>query len=249
MQIQVIPEVSALVRASATHAAAILREALERSPVARLVAATGSSQIEFLKVLTGTGDIDWSRVELFHLDEYIGIGQDHPASFRRFLIDRLIAPAGITRAHLIDGLGNPQTVAETVGRALSQAPVDLLLCGIGENGHLAFNDPPADFEATAPYLVVRLDEACRRQQVGEGWFASLDDVPETAISMSIGEILKARQIVCLAHGSRKADAIASCFSNGITPDAPASALQSHPTATIYLDAAAAAKLKTAARQG
>jgi glucosamine-6-phosphate deaminase len=242
MEIHVVETVPDLVRRGAEQAAGVLRETLATAPLARLVAATGSSQIPFLELLTAAPAIDWTRVELFHLDEYIGIGSEHPASFVRFLTDRLIRPAGIVRAHLLDGLGDPEVVARTVGAELAGAPVDLLICGIGENGHLAFNDPPADFDAQAPYLIVELDEACRRQQVGEGWFRSFEDVPTTAISMSVQQILRARRIICVAHGQRKAAAVAACFSNGVTPAAPASILQTHTGTTVYLDASAAAML-------
>jgi glucosamine-6-phosphate deaminase len=246
MRIRVVPEVPELVRVAADHAAAVLRRTLLASDGARLVAATGTSQIAFLEALVAAPGIDWTRVELFHLDEYIGIGRDHPASFRRFLEDRLIGPAGIVQRHMLDGLADPAGVARSVGESLAARPVDLLLCGIGENGHLAFNDPPADFAATAPYLIVALDEACRRQQVGEGWFGSIGEVPTHAISMSIRQILSAREIVCLVHGARKAEAVAACFSGGISPLAPASILSTHDAATVYLDREAASRLDAAA---
>ena len=242
MHIQV-RELPVLLAESATHAATTLRHALARQGQARLVAATGSSQITFLERLTREPGIDWRRVELFHLDEYIGIGAEHPASFCRFLLDRLVHPTGIERAHLIDGLGDPAEVAARVGEELNQQAVDLLICGIGENGHLAFNDPPADFSTTAPYLVVTLDDACRRQQVGEGWFPAISDVPRRAITMSIRQIVSAREIVCLAYGARKARAVGACFSGSVSPEAPASILQDHPNATVYLDPAAAAELR------
>ena len=158
--------------AAAQHAAASLREAIERTGKARVVAATGASQLDFLSALTATPGIAWPRVELFHLDEYIGLPAGHPASFRRYLREHLIDKTGITTIHFLDGEGNPDEVRRNVGHALAREPVDLLFAGIGENTHLAFNDPPADFDTTEPYIVVKLDEACRRQQVGEGWFAT-----------------------------------------------------------------------------
>jgi glucosamine-6-phosphate deaminase len=238
----VAPDPRELVRLSTRHAAETLRKALGRRSVARLVAATGSSQIAFLQALVEQPDVDWRRLEVFHLDEYIGIGTDHPASFRRFIEDRLVRPAGIERAHLLSGLEDPTKVIAEVGRALASAPVDLLICGVGENGHLAFNDPPADFETREPYIVVTLDEPCRRQQVSEGWFSSLAEVPKTAISMSIRQILTADEIICFVTGSRKAAAVANCFGREISPDAPASILRTHPNATLYLDEAAAGSL-------
>ena len=173
-------------------------------------------------------------MELFHLDEYIGIGADHPASFQRYMRERLIQPTGIVHAHLLDGMNPLKTIA-VVGEAIAAAPVDVAFAGIGENGHLAFNDPPADFETVEPFLIVNLDERARRQQVSEGWFASLEDVPRQAVSMSIHQILRARAILCIASGTRKAEAIRLCFEGEIGPMAPASALRLHPNAIAFLD--------------
>ncbi len=205
--------------------------------------ATGASQFEFLEALTSRTDIDWSRVEMFHLDEYIGLPADHPASFRRFLLERLIRPAGITRYHLLDGEADPAEVCERVGRALQSAPIDCAFIGIGENGHLAFNDPPADFSTDEPYIVVELDAACRQQQVGEGWFPSMADVPSRAITVSIQGLLDSREIICIVPDARKAQAVQRCLEGPVTPDAPASVLQTHPDTTVYLDSASAALLK------
>jgi glucosamine-6-phosphate deaminase len=205
--IRVLDDPSHLAAAAAADAAKRLREAIRGRGRARLVAATGASQILFLDRLVREPGVDWTKVEMFHLDEYIGLSIDHPASFRRYLLERLIGPAGITRYHLLDGEHDAGEVCRLVGAALQQEPVDVALAGIGENGHLAFNDPPADFEADDPYLVVRLDDRCRRQQVGEGWFARLEDVPATAISMSVRQILRARSIVCVVPDRRKADAV------------------------------------------
>src|SRR5262249_21933321 len=144
---------------------------------ARIVAATGASQIQMLDRLTHEPGIDWRRGEMVHLDEYIGLPVDHPASFRRYLLGRPIRPARIVDDQLLDGERDPREVCREVGEAIRVAPIDVALVGIGENGHLAFNDPPADFDTSAPYIVVTLDEACRRQQVGEGWFATIADVP------------------------------------------------------------------------
>ena len=207
--------------------------------------ATGASQFEFLEALTSRPDIDWSRVEMFHLDEYIGLPADHPASFRRFLLERLIRPADIRRYHLLDGEADPAEVCERVGRALQSAPIDCAFIGIGENGHLAFNDPPADFSTDEPYIVVELDAACRQQQVGEGWFPSIADVPSRAITVSIQGLLDSREIICIVPDARKAQAVQRCLEGPVTPDAPASVLQTHPDTTVYLDSASAALLKPA----
>jgi glucosamine-6-phosphate deaminase len=231
--------------AAARHAAASLRERLDGQPAVRLVAATGQSQFDFLDALTREPGIDWSRVELFHLDEYVGLSIDHPASFRKYLLERLIRKAGIVRHHLLDAETNPLDVADRVGRELAAAPVDLAFAGIGENGHLAFNDPPADFETERPYLIVTLDDACRRQQVGEGWFASVDDVPRQAISMSVRQILASREIICVAPEERKAEAVRACIEDPISPMMPASILRTHGHTTLYLDMESAALLQPA----
>lgn len=231
-----------LAQAAAQDAADALKSAIARNGRARFIAATGASQFPFLQALTERTDIDWNRTELFHLDEYIGLPVTHPASFRRYLLDRLIKPAGITKFHLLDGEADPAATCRDVGAALDEAPIDVAFVGIGENGHLAFNDPPADFETKEPYLVVNLDEACRRQQFCEGWFPSMDDVPRRAISMSIRQILKAQRIVCVVPDARKAEAVRACFTGSIRPDAPASALRAHAAVTVYLDRESAALL-------
>jgi glucosamine-6-phosphate deaminase len=180
---------------------------------------------------------------MFHLDEYLGLPADHPASFRRFLLERLIRPAGISRYHFLDGERDPDDVIAEIGRALTTAPIDCAFVGIGENGHLAFNDPPADFKTTEPYIIVQLDEACRRQQVGEGWFRSVAEVPQRAISISVRQILDAREIICVVPDARKAEAVKNSLEGPVTPDVPASILQTHPDATIYLDPESAAMLQ------
>jgi glucosamine-6-phosphate deaminase len=237
----------AMSRAAARHAATRLRERLASAGHVRLVAATGASQFEFLDALVREPGIDWARVELFHLDEYVGLSIGHPASFRKYLLERLVVPAGITTYHFLDGESDPRASADRVGSAIARQPVDLAFVGIGENGHLAFNDPPADFEADQPYLIVTLDEACRRQQVGEGWFRSIDEVPAQAISMSVQQILKSREIVCVVPDARKAQAVQACVEGPISPMAPASALRTHSNTTLYLDVDSAAQLGPASR--
>ena len=234
-----------MARVAAEQAAAILRQAVQARGKARLIAATGASQFEFLQVLTSLPGIPWQQVEMFHLDEYIGLPASHPASFRRFLQERLIQKAGITRYHLLDGEQDVAEVMRRTGQALLSEPVDVAFVGIGENGHLAFNDPPADFETEEPYLVVNLDEACRRQQLGEGWFAALADVPKRAISMSVRQILKAKRILCIVPDARKAVAVKACFEGDIGPQAPASVLRTHADTTVYLDRHSAALLHPA----
>ena len=240
MNIRTFEDKRALGQAAAGDAASAMLAAIDKRGAARIVAATGASQFEFLDELTGNPSLDWTRVEMFHLDEYVSLPETHPASFRRYLRERLIDRTGLRRYHLLDGDADLARVTVDVGRALVAAPIDVAFVGIGENAHLAFNDPPADFETEAPYLVVELDEACRRQQVGEGWFASLDDVPTRAITMSIRQILKAREILCVVPDARKAAAVQACLQGPVTPQSPASILRTHPRATIYLDRGSAA---------
>jgi glucosamine-6-phosphate deaminase len=247
MQIQTYVDRSSMSRAAARHAADRLQNAIRERGDVRIIAATGASQFSFLESLTATPDIDWGRVEMFHLDEYVGLPLEHPASFRKYLIERLINTTGMTRYHLLDGEGDPAAVAEEAGREISKAPIDLAFVGIGENGHLAFNDPPADFVTETPYLIVTLDEACRRQQVGEGWFRSVADVPRQAISMSVRQILKTREIICIVPDARKAEAVRACVEGDISPNAPASILRTHAGTTLYLDRESALLLSAAAR--
>src|SRR5215212_2975499 len=242
MRIQIEPDRKAMSAAAAAHGAEVLRDAIARRGAARLVAATGASQLEFLAALTSLPGIDWPRVELFHLDEYVGIREDHPASFRRYLRENLIDRTGISKYHFLDAERDVDSVRTRVGQELAREEVDVMFAGIGENGHLAFNDPPADFVTTEPYIVVKLDEACRRQQVGEGWFAKLEDVPETAISMSIQQILKARELLIVVPDARKAAAVKATLEGSIGPEVPASILRTHPNVTLYLDQAAASQL-------
>jgi glucosamine-6-phosphate deaminase len=231
--------------AAAKHAAKSLQRILSKSETVRLIAATGASQLDFLQFLTGTPGIDWNRVEMFHLDEYIGLPATHPASFRKYLTERFIRKTGIRRYHLLDGENHPEDVVRTVGDALKSAPIDLAFVGIGENGHLAFNDPPADFEIDEPYLIVELDQACRMQQVNEGWFKSMAEVPDRAISMSVKQILKSKEIIAVVPGAQKAKAVKACLEGEISPMAPASILRNHANTTIYLDTESASLLTEA----
>lgn len=245
MIVRVFEDRISLGRAAAEHAASAMRRAIREGGRVRIIVATGTSQLDFLEALSKAENLDWQRVELFHLDEYIGLPVTHPASFRKYLREHLIGKMGIQRCHLLDGNGDPREVMRKVGEALRAAPVDVAFVGIGENGHLAFNDPPANFQTEDAYLVVDLDEACRRQQVGEGWFADLSEVPQRAISMSVRQILKAKEIVCVVPDARKARAIQLCMEEEISPMAPASILRTHPATTIYLDGESARLLKPA----
>jgi glucosamine-6-phosphate deaminase len=234
-----------MARVAADQAASILRDTIQKQGKARLIAATGAAQFEFLEALTTLPAIDWKRVEMFHLDEYIGLPETHPASFCRFLKERLIQKTGMVHYHLLNGDEDPAEVIRRTGEALQSEPIDVAFVGIGENGHLAFNDPPADFETEEPYIIVTLDEPCRRQQLGEGWFDSLADVPRRAISMSVRQVLKTKQILCIVPDARKANAVKACFDGEISPLAPASILRTHPNTTVYLDKNSAALLRPA----
>ena len=242
MKIQLFDDKTKMAQASARHAADIIRQTIAVRGKARILAATGGSQFETVQALTQTTGIDWSKVEMFHLDEYIGLGVNHPASFRRYLLDRLIAKTGICNYHLLDGETDPEKTCREVGRLLATEPVDVAFAGIGENGHVAFNDPPADFATEEPYIIVRLDEGCRRQQVGEGWFKSLAEVPERAMTISVRQLLKARAIIATIPDFRKAKATQRCLEGPIGPDAPASILRTHAGTTVYLDREAASLL-------
>ncbi len=243
MHVRICSDGRSLGRAAADHAGRAIRHAIDATGRARIVAATGTSQFDFLEALVSQPGIEWPRVEMFHLDEYVGLALDHPASFRRYLVERFISKAGITRYYLLDAERDAARVAVAVGRELASAPVDIAFVGIGENGHLAFNDPPADFETEEPYIIVTLDDACRRQQVGEGWFAAIEEVPVQAISMSIRQILTSREIICVVPDSRKARAVKACIEGEISPLAPASILQTHPAVTVFLDNESSALLE------
>jgi glucosamine-6-phosphate deaminase len=247
VQIKTYIDRDTMSRAAARHAAGALRQVIDSGRIVRIIAATGASQFGFLEALTTTPGIDWSRVELFHLDEYVGLPIDHPASFRKYLLERLITRTGIARYHFLDCERDPSEVADRIGRELSQAPIDVAFVGIGENGHLAFNDPPADFDTHRPYLIVTLDAACRRQQVGEGWFASVEDVPPQALSMSVRQILAAREIVCIVPDERKARAVQAAVEGAVSPMVPASILQTHANTTLYLDRPSASQLQPSSR--
>ena len=232
---------------SGALAADHLRTVLENQPRARLVVATGSSQFEVLEQLTKEKGIDWPRVDGFHLDEYLGLDRTHPASFCGYLATRFVDKVPIGSFHFLEGKSGCESVVAEASRLWSQAPIDLAMIGIGENGHLAFNDPPADFQTTAIYHVVMLDEACRQQQVGEGWFPHLNDCPCQAISMTIYAILQSRKIICSVPDDRKADAVALSVDGPITPTVPASILQKHLDVTLVLDDSSSAKMSAIAK--
>ena len=246
MLIKLFHDKVSLGQAAADQAATAIQQAIAERGAVRIIAATGASQFEFLDALTKSPGIDWTKVEAFHLDEYIGLPMTHPASFRKFLMERFVSKTGILNFHWIEGdAADPAAVIRKVGKELASAPIDIAFLGIGENGHIAFNDPPADFSTEDLYLIVNLDEPCRRQQVGEGWFADISQVPTRAISMSPRQIIKAKELLVVVPDQRKARAVKACLEGEISPMAPASILRRHPKATVYLDTESASLLSPA----
>ncbi len=231
---------------AASNGAAILRQSLEDWGNARLILATGASQFSVLASLLQEPDIAWNRVTLFHLDEYLGLPPTHPASFRKYLWERFVSnlPIPLSAVHWIDGEADPRNECTRLNQSIGEGNVDLAFVGIGENGHLAFNDPPADFDTDEPYITVTLDEACRRQQLGEGWFPSLEAVPTRAISMSIKQIMKSQHIVCSVPDLRKAKAVRDCVDGAVSNLVPASILQKHPNCKLFLDQESASLLNS-----
>jgi len=231
-------------QAAAEAAAGGIRDAVAQRGQANLILATGASQFEMLEHLVATGGIDWSKVVMFHLDEYIGLGPEHPASFRKYLRQRFVEKVdNLQAAHFVNGdAEDPKQECERLGALIQAHPIDVACIGIGENGHLAFNDPPADFETEEPYLLVQLDQRCRKQQLGEGWFETLEQVPSQAISMSIRQILRSRRLVVTVPDRRKAEAVKNALAGSVTPDCPASILREHANCSMFLDKAAGALL-------
>jgi glucosamine-6-phosphate deaminase len=234
-----------LAEAAADDAATIIRQAIAERGQAYLIAATGASQFEFLDALVRQTNIDWEQTTFFHLDEYVGLPEGHGASFRRYLRERIVDRVQPGAFHFVNGdAADPAAECRRVGELISRQTIDAAFVGMGENGHLAFNDPPADFETEEPYLIVELDEACRRQQVGEGWFHSINEVPRQAISMSVQQILKARNVLCVVPDRRKAEAVRDCLELEVSPLHPASILQRHSRTTIFLDTESATLLES-----
>ena len=228
-------------KASAKHAAELINKAIAEQGYARILLSTGASQFPFFDEFVKQ-DIDWSKVEMFHLDEYVGISEEHPASFKRYLLDRFVNKVNLKKAHLIEGQKNPvETIAELTA-LLNESPIDVGLIGIGENAHIAFNDPPADFNDTRAYKVVTLDERCLQQQIGEGWFKNVEETYKQAISMTCSQIMKCKSIISVVPYKVKAEAIYNTLINDVTPNVPATLLKKHADCTIYCDADSASML-------
>jgi glucosamine-6-phosphate deaminase len=228
-------------KVAAEQGATLIKKAIEQNGEATIIVATGVSQFEMLGELV-MKDIDWAKVTCFHLDEYIGMPVTHPASFRKYLKERFVDKVNIKEFNYINAEENPEEECERLKDIISKKIIDVAFVGIGENAHLAFNDPPADFETNEPYLVVNLDYACRNQQMGEGWFKTLHDVPEQAISMSIKQIMKSKAIICSVPDARKAPAIKKVIESNVSPKVPSSILNRHDSTWIYLDSGSASLL-------
>ncbi|MFP4090780.1 MAG: glucosamine-6-phosphate deaminase [Cyclobacteriaceae bacterium] len=244
MKINILPDTVSMGRAAAAEGAALIRECLLQKPEVNVLLATGSSQFETINYLINE-PLEWGRVNLFHLDEYIGLSKDHPASFRRYIKERLVDKLLPVKSVNYIG-GDEQNTKKELQRLCSMmafSPIDVAFIGIGENAHIAFNDPPADFDNEQPFIRVRLDEACRKQQLGEGWFRSMDEVPQYAISMSVRQIMKSRHIICSVPQARKAEAVRRSLEEDISPEVPASILREHADYRLFLDEEAAALLK------
>ncbi len=246
MEINIYDDKKATGAAAAEAGAAVLRKAIAEDGHASIILATGASQFEMLDALVGAEGIDWSKVTAFHLDEYIGLPVGHPASFRRYLKERVQDRLpGLGALHFVNGdADDPEAETDRLDATIREHDIVAAFIGIGENGHLAFNDPPADFEIEKPFLIVTLDAACRRQQMGEGWFATVDDVPAQAISMSIRHILSARTLIVTVPDVRKAPAVKCAVEGPVDPKCPASILQTHDDCRLYLDSGSASLLKS-----
>ena len=243
MKVVVHDDGDALGARAAEQGRLVIADAIARSGRAAIIVATGASQFAMLDHLV-QADLDWSRVTAFHLDEYVGLPASHPASFRRYLHERFVARLP-DLAEFVMVEGDAPDLAGEVARLnarIASESIDVCFAGIGENCHLAFNDPPADFETEDPYIVVELDEACRRQQMGEGWFDSLEAVPRRAISMGIRQIMQSRQIILSVPDRRKAEAVRNAVQRPVSPLFPASILQHHKATTLHLDPASASLL-------
>lgn len=236
MNIRVFKDSHESGQAAGSAAAQLIREAIKNNGSANIILATGTSQFETLNKLISEKNIDWSKVIMFHLDEYIGLPITHPASFKKYLKERFLSKVPeLKSAFLINAETDADAECERLGNLINKHPIDVALVGIGENGHLAFNDPPADFETGQPYIIVELDEACRNQQFGEGWFTSIEEVPHRAISMSVKQILKSKNIICSVPDRRKAIAVKNSVEQPVSNLYPASILQLHENCTCYLD--------------
>ncbi len=246
LHVEIHPDRAAMGAAAAARAADILRVAIAAKGAARIIVASAPSQDELLAGLTSAPGIDWSKVTVFHMDEYVGLPAGHPATFRAYQESHLLAKVKPAAFHGIRGeSADPQAECKRYAALLGEAPIDLVCMGIGENGHIAFNDPPvANFNDPNLVNVVELDEACRQQQVNDGCFPDFAAVPTHALSLSCPALMSGKALVCVVPGPRKAAAVRATIQDEISTACPATILRRHADATLYLDAASAARIST-----
>lgn len=238
MEIRICKDRYELGKSAAAYTAMLINQAIKEKGTARIALSTGASQFDTLASLINE-DVDWSKVEMFHLDEYVNLPESHPASFRKYLKEKFTTKVHLKAAYFVDGTEENR---KALCAKISEAPIDVGLIGIGENAHIAFNDPPADFETEEPYIVVNLNDTCKEQQVGEGWFATVDDVPKQAVSMSVRQIMKCRKIISCVPYAVKADAVLKTLSGALSNLVPATMLKTHSDFTLYIDSESASNL-------
>lgn len=238
MEIRICKDKIELGKSAAKYAAESINSAIAEKGVARIALSTGASQFDTLAALINE-DVDWSKVEMFHLDEYVDLPESHVASFRKYLKEKFTTKVALKAAHFVEGTEENR---KEICKKISEAPIDVGLIGIGENAHIAFNDPPANFDTEEPYIVVNLNDTCKQQQVGEGWFETVNDVPKQAVSMSVKQIMKCKKIISCVPYSVKADAIFKTLSEEISNQTPATMLKTHKDFTLYIDSDSAAKI-------
>jgi glucosamine-6-phosphate deaminase len=241
MNVKILETPEKLGNEAAVKAAEVLNRVIKEKGSARLALSTGASQFETINHLIRM-EVDWSKVEMFHLDEYVNLSESHKASFRKYLKERFVDFVSLKKAHFVDGEGDFQEKVKELSKEISKEPIDLGLIGIGENAHIAFNDPPADFDTKDPYIIVNLDEDCKSQQVREGWFESVDKVPNQAISMSVHQIMSCKAIISCVPHQVKAKAIKDVFEKEVTNMIPATILKTHPDITLFLDEQSSSEL-------
>ena len=238
MEIRICKDRYELGKSAALYTAQLINNAIAEKGFARIVLSTGASQFDTLASLIEQ-DVDWSCVEMFHLDEYVNLPESHPASFRKYLKEKFTTKVNLKAAYFVDG--TEENLKYLSGK-INEHPIDVGLIGIGENAHIAFNDPPADFDTENPYIVVNLNDTCKKQQVGEGWFETVDDVPKQAVSMSVKQIMKCKKIVSCVPYKVKAEAVLNTLKTELTNTVPATMLKTHPDFTLYIDADSASLL-------
>jgi glucosamine-6-phosphate deaminase len=241
LKVHILQNAQELGETAASLAAHIINEQIAAKGKVRLVLSTGASQFETIEALVKK-EIDWTKVEMFHLDEYVGLSEQHPASFRKYLKERFVNLVPIQMVHFVNGEGDIKDHLAELSREISKEPIDLALIGIGENAHIAFNDPPADFTTKEAYIVVNLDENCKKQQVGEGWFSGVDAVPQQAITMTVHQIMQSRVIISSVPHKAKANAIRALFAQDVNNNVPATILKTHPNSTLFLDKESASEV-------